>query len=276
MNLIFCILIGICVFGNFIDLINSQTANNHTNLRRNLLMCNSAITPTLVDWTGIYTTSIKDAGYCLGSGWAFASIAQIESDTIRLYGSQYNYVLSTQQLIECVNNNDGCNSGNINYGLTYATVGIAYASSYPYTSYYGTIKSCQYNSGSGSGSGSGNIIPIVKLTGYFTQLTNNENCMGHYVQTTGPISVCVSVSSNWYSYTGGIMDLSKCPVISSLGITHCLQVVGVYPKATGGYWKLRNSFGTNWGENGYIRLSYGTNTCGITSNPIYTTTSINF
>ena len=235
-----------------------------SNLRRHLASCNAVTTPYLIDWTNTYTTAVKNAGLCLNAGWAFAVAEQIESDTMRIHNIRYT--LSPQQLLDCVYSNDGCSSGNLINALNYASNGLYSASSYPYTSYYGLSQSCAEN----------RINAVVKLSAYFTQLTNNEQCMAHYVQTTGPLIVCVSVSPNWYKYTSGIMDLSSCPTTSSIGITHCLQAVGVYPTSTNGYWKLKNNVGTNWGEMGYIRLAYGTNTCGITKSPIYTTTTINF
>lgn len=52
-------------------------------------------------------------------------------------------------------------------------------------------------------------------------------------------------------------------------VDHCVQAVGV-DTSSGGYWKVRNSWGTGWGESGFIRLAYGKNTCDITNDPTYT------
>ena len=56
---------------------------------RNLLTCDTQTINKLVDWTNIYTSSVKSAGLCLNAGWAFAAVEQVESDTLRLYGSNY-------------------------------------------------------------------------------------------------------------------------------------------------------------------------------------------
>jgi cathepsin H len=55
-------------------------------------------------------------------------------------------------------------------------------------------------------------------------------------------------------------------------INQCIQVVGVYydPVSNMGYYKIRNSWGTDWGEDGFIRLGHGNNVCDITYNPGYT------
>lgn len=49
-------------------------------------------------------------------------------------------------------------------------------------------------------------------------------------------------------------------------VDHCVQATGV---DTSSYWKVRNSWGTSWGESGFIRLKYGANTCAITNDPTY-------
>ena len=49
-------------------------------------------------------------------------------------------------------------------------------------------------------------------------------------------------------------------------VDHCVQATGVDISS---YWKVRNSWGTSWGESGYIRLKYGANTCAITNDPTY-------
>jgi C1A family cysteine protease len=75
--------------------------------------------------------------------------------------------------------------------------------------------------------------------------------------TIRPISVTVDASA-FSSYHTGIF--SNCGTT----INHAVLLVGVSTSA--GYWKLKNSWGTSWGESGYIRLKYG-NTCGICNYP---------
>jgi C1A family cysteine protease len=89
-----------------------------------------------------------------------------------------------------------------------------------------------------------------------------ETNMANYMLSTGPLSVCLDASS-WNSYVGGIMT------VCGQSVDHCVQAVGVDTSATNGYWKVRNSWGTTWGEKGFIRLAYGQNTCDITNDPTY-------
>ena len=87
--------------------------------------------------------------------------------------------------------------------------------------------------------------------------------MTAYVQFTGPLSVCLDAST-WNSYQSGI--LSDC----GQHVDHCVQAVGVDPSEVNGYWKIRNSWGVLWGEEGYIQLAYGNNTCNLTNDPTWT------
>jgi len=54
-------------------------------------------------------------------------------------------------------------------------------------------------------------------------------------------------------------------------VDHCVQAVGI--DTANGYWKVRNSWGTSWGESGYIRLAYGADTCAIASDANYASTA---
>ena len=74
---------------------------------------------------------------------------------------------------------------------------------------------------------------------------------------TRPVSATVD-ASNWQNYKSGIFG--NCVSL----LNHAVLVVGVVGYA----WKVKNSWGTSWGENGYIRLSGG-NTCGICINGGY-------
>jgi C1A family cysteine protease len=217
---------------------------------------NVETTATLVDWTGIYTTPIKDQGYC-GCCWAFSSAEQVESDSMRILKA--SWILSPEQFCQCVTACSGCNGGNTNTALNYAkSHSIEQNADYPYTSYAGVTGSCSYNSAKG----------VVKVSNFY-QISGETN-LANYVQTTGPVSILVDASA-WNSYTGGIMSAATCGTT----IDHAVQAVGVYPVAasSGGYWKVRNQWGTSWGESGYIQLAYGTNTCNIAYQPLYTSVS---
>jgi C1A family cysteine protease len=65
-------------------------------------------TAGLIDWTGKFTTPVKDQGYC-GSCWAFSATEQLESDAMRTLGA--SYVLSPEQITQCATKAYGCDGG---------------------------------------------------------------------------------------------------------------------------------------------------------------------
>lgn len=204
------------------------------------------------DWTGVYTTPVKDQGYC-GSCWAFSATEQIESDYWRQTGDEV--ILSTQQVTSCTPYifGGGCNGGWTENAFEYAEAGLELESNYPYTSgSAGVTGTCKADKSK----------YVVKTTGYTTvsSSASGESSMATYVSSTGPLSVCVD-ASRWSSYTGGI--LSSC----GTSVDHCVQAVGI--STSQGYWKVRNSWGSSWGESGFIRLQYGSNTCAIASDANY-------
>jgi C1A family cysteine protease len=206
-------------------------------------------TAGLVDWSGKLTTPVKDQGYC-GSCWAFSATEQIESDSMRVLKT--SYVLSPEQITQCTPKPSlGCNGGWTENAYNYvkSVKGLVTDASYPYTSYQGVTGTCKADTSKA----------VIGVTGYST--IKGESSMASYVQSTGPLSVCVD-ANNWNSYTGGIMS------VCGQSVDHCVQAVGV-DASTGGYWKVRNSWATSWGESGYIRLAYGKNTCAITNDPTY-------
>jgi C1A family cysteine protease len=204
----------------------------------------------LVDWTGTYTTPVKDQGYC-GSCWAFSATEQIESDLIRT--KAFSQLLSVEQIVQCDSTTYGCSGGWTENAYTYVknAGGIQTEATYPYSSYQGTTGRCTASSSNF----------VASVSGYTT--LRSESAMATYVQGTGPLSVCVDAST-WSSYKGGIMS------VCGKSVNHCVQAVGVDSSS---YWKVRNSWGTSWGESGHIRLAYGQNTCAVASDPTYATVS---
>jgi len=200
-----------------------------------------------IDWTGKYTTPVKDQGYC-GSCWAFSATEQIESDAIRQLG--VTYLLSPEQITQCARLAFGCGGGWTETAYKYVqnAGGLETEADYPYTSYQGTTGTCNENKS----------LAKITVTGYST--ISGEDSMASYVQSTGPLSVCLDANS-FNSYQGGVM--SAC----GQDVDHCVQAVGV--DVASGFWIVRNSWGTNWGESGFIRLAYGQNTCAIANDPTF-------
>jgi C1A family cysteine protease len=203
---------------------------------------------TVTDWTGVYTTPVKNQGQC-GSCWAFSATEQIESDTMRTLDT--TLILSPEQIVQCATAAYGCNGGwtEVAYSYVKKTGGLELEDDYPYTS--PPTGKCNSDADDFK-------VTVVK----FYQV-DSEDDMGDYVNETGPLSVCVDAET-WSSYTGGIMS------VCGNSVDHCVQAVGVKSSGSDPYWKVRNSWGTSWGESGFIRLAYGKDTCAIASDATYT------
>jgi cathepsin L len=190
-----------------------------------------------IDWTQKNGVSpVKNQGQC-GSCWAFSATGVLESNA-RIHGSQVS--LSEQQLVDCSGSygNHGCNGGWPASALNYVKDhGIASESEYPYRA---VNQNCQRNGGNF------HISSHSQAAGC-NGLSNAIN--------SKPISVTVD-AGNWSSYHSGVFN--NC----GGSINHAVLLVG----ATDAYWKIKNSWGTGWGEQGFIRLSQG-NTCGICTYP---------
>jgi C1A family cysteine protease len=167
---------------------------------------------------------------------------------MRTLGS--SYILSPEQITQCDTKSDGCQGGLSENAYNYVQKqgGIEQESDYPYTSGTGRTGKCHVDTSK----------EVIAVKGYST--VKGEDSMASYVQSTGPLSVCVAAST-WQFYTGGVVK--RC----GRQVDHCVQAVGVDVK--GGYWKVRNSWGSDWGESGYIRLAYGENMCKITNDATY-------
>lgn len=207
------------------------------------------------DWTGRYTTPVKDQGQC-GSCWAFSAVEQVESDLMREHGQ--SITMSTQELVDCTGSGgrrNGCQGGDpaAAYKVIEQLGGIETASAYPYTARNGN---CQFS----------RSRVAARISSYKSVGRGSESSMKSYVGNTGPLSVCVDANS-WNSYRSGIM--TSC----GNSVDHCVQIVGYGTSGSTNYWKVRNSWGRSWGESGHMRLRIGSNLCKINSEPSAVTVS---
>ncbi len=215
--------------------------------------------PSSWDWRARgKVTSIKQQGIC-GSCWSFSATANIESVFAIAGGGLIS--LSEEEYVACVPGCAGCGGGSYltawDWLLTTQGGGMTSNADYPYVSGGGYVPSCP----------EGPYPIVARITTYGSLPALNEAYMAQYVATYTPISVGVDALS-WKSYTGGIM--TQC---QNSQMDHCVEIVGYDVGNSPPYWIIKNSFGTGWGESGYIRLEYGVNMCLVGEIPA--TTSIN-
>ncbi|KAJ1105936.1 hypothetical protein NDU88_003339 [Pleurodeles waltl] len=199
---------------------------------------------------------IRYQGQC-GSCWACAAASNI--DYLWEIGGEPRTV-SVQELIDCDNctSRDGCKGGWV--WDAFMTVlrrrGLSSEEEYPYKEKKGRCKERK-----------GNAAARIHD---FAMVEKDETKMAEYVATNGPITVVIN-STALKAYKKGIIKLEKKECKPS-PVNHAVLLVGYGVLKTGGkeepYWILQNSWGEEYGEKGYFRLSRGTNMCGITKYPV--------
>jgi len=208
-----------------------------------------------LDWVAKgAVTGIKDQGQC-GSCWAFSATGGIEGIVQLKHGHLTS--LSEQELVDCAGSygNAGCNGGLMDSAFKYAMAnGLCTESSYPYTAKDGTCKktSCTVSTDS-------------KITGY-KDVTHTENAEGADLDTQ-PISIAIEADQSGFQlYKSGIF----CGTCGQ-NLDHGVLLVGYGTTSGTDYWKVKNSWGTSWGEAGYIQMCRNKNECGVSDEPSYPT-----
>jgi cysteine peptidase B len=206
-----------------------------------------------IDWrTKGAVTPIKNQGQC-GSCWSFSATGNMEGQW-QLAGNTL-VGFSEEELVQCAHNgNEGCNGGLMDLAFEWVVTngGIDTEADYPYTSGDGITGTCKTAKRSHK---------VGHLTGH-QDVAKSEAAMATFVFEHGPLSIGVDAASGWQSYTGGVMK--NC---FGRQLDHGVLVVGFDEEASPPYWIVKNSWGTSWGENGYIRLEKGTDQCGLTMAP---------
>ena len=82
---------------------------------------------------------------------------------------------------------------------------------------------------------------------------------------SGPLTIGIN-AGNMQLYTGGVADPKSCP---ASGVDHAVLIVGYGTDAGSPYWKIKNSWGTSWGEDGYYRIVEGSNACGVATDVVH-------
>jgi cathepsin L len=201
--------------------------------------------PASVDWRTAkpaVVSPVKDQGSC-GSCWAFATAETTESALAIATGNLT--ILSPQNVVSCTPNPDhcggtgGCNGAIAELGFDYIkSNGIATEADWPYKQTTGTCNEAAHTK-------------VATVTGCVKLAENNYTDLLTAVATIGPIAVSVD-AKKWSSYTKGIYN--GCDTEVDYDIDHAVQLVGYGTESGTDYWIVRNSWGPNWGEAGYIRL----------------------
>ncbi|KAF0290772.1 Cathepsin L [Amphibalanus amphitrite] len=208
--------------------------------------------PSSMDWRqyGV-VTGVKDQGQC-GSCWSFSATGALEGAWARAGNSLIS--LSEQQLVDCSRpyGNQGCNGGWMDQAFQYIydNGGIQSEASYPYEARDGSCRAYGQS--------------VARLNGWVDIPSGDENSMMDALGSWGPVSVAIDASKQSFQfYSSGIYYEPSC---SSQYLDHGVLAVGYGD----GYWLVKNSWGTGWGQSGYIYMTRnGSNQCGIATTASY-------
>jgi len=204
--------------------------------------------PISVDWrTKGAVTPVKDQGPH-GSCWAFSAIGSTESAWYLTNGTLVS--LSDQQLVDC----STANSGTMDYAFEYIVDnGIASESNYPYTAVSGSCRQ---------------VTPTAHIRGFKNVPSGSDIALMSAIAQQ-PVSVAVDASQSFQLYGGGVMT-GFC----GSSLNHGVLAVGYGNMDGQDYYLIKNSWGTDWGMEGYILLGRGPKfgkrgQCGIQLEPSY-------
>ncbi|XP_043516352.1 cathepsin O-like [Frieseomelitta varia] len=209
--------------------------------------------PSKFDWRdkGVITP-VRSQGSC-GACWAFSTVEVVESMYAIKNGTLYT--LSVQEMIDCAkNSNFGCEGGDICSLLSWllaSKVQIFQEFTYPLVGKTGTCKL-------------GKTIdktPGIKIRDFTCDsFVDAEDELLITLATHGPVAAAVNALS-WQNYLGGVIQYHCDGSFDNLN--HAVQIIGYDKSAAIPHYIIKNSWGTNFGDKGYMYIGIGSNLCGI-------------
>lgn len=211
--------------------------------------------PASVDWRDEGKVSIvKDQGSC-GSCWAFSTTGAVESAWAIANPDSEMQLFSESQLVDCATGewlSSGCNGGWYYWAYDYLrSYKLETEADYPYTP---SDQACAYDASKG-------VTNVSSYSCVSDLGTGGTRTAIQAAIAQGPSNVAVAAGNQYFqTYTGGVLSSTKCPTF----IDHAILAVGYGQTETGTeYYIVKNSWGADWGEEGYIRIEATTDGAGI-------------
>ncbi|XP_048749301.1 procathepsin L-like [Ostrea edulis] len=213
--------------------------------------------PSELDWREKGWVGPVGNQFSCGSCWAFTATGALEGQVKNKTGKLI--VLSVQQLMDCSGKwgNHGCEGGLMDSAFKYVkdVGGIESSETYPYSP---QEETCKFNKSA----------IVAKVTGY-KDLPKSEKALMAAVATIGPVSAAIDATQRSFQlYKSGVYDEPHCKE----QVDHSLVIVGYGALDDKKYWIAKNSWGTSWGDKGYVLLSKDKhNQCGVANTCSYVT-----
>lgn len=203
---------------------------------------NATNLPAFVDWRSKgAVTSVKDQGQC-GSCWTFSATGAVEGAWAIANKQLIN--LSEQELVDCATGfaygSHGCNGGQMEGAFKFIIAnGQCADSAYPYTASDGA--SCQKQQ----------CKSVVQLKQCFDVKPGDQLSLQVAVAMQ-PVAVAISADTKLFqSYSSGVITSASCYT----SLNHGVLIVGYGTEQGQDYWLIKNSWGSSWGDNGYVKIA---------------------
>lgn len=219
--------------------------------------------PSSIDWRNKGVVNpVRDQGQC-GSCWAFATTANAESVWAISTGKLLD--LSEEFLVDCASGpgyyNMGCNGGQPDSAFKYMiNNGQCTEASYPYKAgVTKTAGTCQKCTSAG-----------VSFSSCYDVTPKDQVALAAAV-SKHPVAIAIEADTRYFqSYSGGILDSTAC----GTSLDHAVEIIGYGSQNGVDYWIVRNSWGSSWGEDGYVRIKKTSSTndigiCGVAAEPSF-------
>jgi cathepsin B len=187
---------------------------------------------------------VRDQQHC-GSCWAFSGTSVLQDRLCIASKGSIKTVLSPQYMVSCDGNDHGCQGGMLDSAWEYfEKTGVVADECFPYVSGDGkNVPQCPAD----------NKCPLFKAKVGSSKALTCSTSIKQEIMTNGPVQTGFFVYEDFMHYKGGIYDHNHGHKLGG----HAVVIVGWGEEDGKEYWIAQNSWGPNWGENGFFRIKVG-------------------